>query len=374
MAKIQAERIPVGQKGEYKPCIAHLGGGELLLVCYLNNVKEGLPTYMYRSRDGGRTWEGGRNKTSLPDGGEPYLSQLRDGTLLITGGPWGYRSADGGRTWQKSLEPADFAAKAKSNLSRNILQLKDGSLVQIVDVPGEQKSYQYGNEYVARSYDGGQTWPDLYKTRVEGVPEGYPASIFLEAVLWQARSGKLYAIARARHQYYRLPGRVLTDQELGNAAITLLHYGQPPVKDIADSDFDQFNRMKAFFSTDLGKTWQPGADLGDYGNMFHSILRLRDGRLLFTFTQRSIDPPLGVRAVLGRETEDGFKFDFQHDIIMIDTKTPPGRSSGGGFGPTVQLDDGTLVTSYSYWRPDDTPGIPMPPKLTNCEVVRWRLP
>ena len=33
-------------------------------------------------------------------------------------------------------------------------------------------------------------------------------------------------------------------------------------------------------------------------------------------------PPLGVRAVLGEETPDGFAFDFEHDRIMPDTKTP----------------------------------------------------
>ena len=92
-----AERVPVGGELEYKPNIVHLGGDELLLLCYLNDVEQGLPTYLYRSFDGGRTWEGGRNRTQLPDGGEPYLSQLRDGTLLVTGGPWGYRSEDGGR-------------------------------------------------------------------------------------------------------------------------------------------------------------------------------------------------------------------------------------------------------------------------------------
>ena len=75
-AKLQAERIPVGQKLEYKPNIAYLGGNELLLLCYLCDVAAVYPTYLYRSHDGGRTWEGGRSTTSLPDGGEPYLSQM----------------------------------------------------------------------------------------------------------------------------------------------------------------------------------------------------------------------------------------------------------------------------------------------------------
>jgi len=125
-------------------------------------------------------------------------------------------------------------------------------------------------------------------------------------------------------------------------------------------------------SKDGGANWTI-EELGSYyGEMYPSFLRLQDGRLLFTFTVRAAVPPrlppLGVRAVLGRETHDGFEFDFEHDRIMLDTKTPIGRDSGGGFGPTVQLDDGTLVTSYSYAGPgprgDDK----------HVEVVRWRLP
>ena len=42
-----------------------------------------------------------------------------------------------------------------------------------------------------------------------------------------------------------------------------------------------------------------------------------------------------------------------------------GRDQGGGFGPTVRLDDGTLVTSYSYRDAGDR---------THLEVVRWKLP
>ena len=98
-------------------------------------------------------------------------------------------------------------------------------------------------------------------------------------------------------------------------------------------------------------------------------MRLRDGRLLFTFTLRAAvppnTPPPGVRAVLGREVPEGFQFDFRNDRIILDSKNPIGMLSGGGFGPTVQLEDGTLVTSYSYRTPDEK---------THLEIVRWRLP
>ncbi len=98
--------------------------------------------------------------------------------------------------------------------------------------------------------------------------------------------------------------------------------------------------------------------------MYMSILRLADKRLLLTFTVRDLAPPLGVRAIPGMETDDGFLFDFAHDRLMLDTKTGA-RYQGGGFGPSVQLADGTLVTSYSYRGSDDK---------THLEVVRWNLP
>jgi hypothetical protein len=50
---------------------------------------------------------------------------------------------------------------------------------------------------------------------------------------------------------------------------------------------------------------------------------------------------------------------------MLDLKTPEGQPKGGGFGNTVQLSDGTLVTPYSHRGADGN---------THVEVVRWRLP
>ncbi len=75
-------------------------------------------------------------------------------------------------------------------------------------------------------------------------------------------------------------------------------------------------------------------------------------------------PVAGLPATACPATADGFEFDFAHDRIMLDTKTGS-RFQGGGFGPTVQLDEDTLVTSYScrgeYGK-------------SHLELVRWRLP
>ncbi len=67
----------------------------------------------------------------------------------------------------------------------------------------------------------------------------------------------------------------------------------------------------------------------------------------------------------GYEDENGLHFDLEHDRVVIGAKTPEGKYSGGGFGNTVQLADGTLVTPYTYMDQDDT---------MHADVARWKLP
>jgi len=348
---LPAERIAIGVPNDYKPCIAKLANGDLEISAFHHSKVGGLlyeDILLFRSTDGGRTWSDPAVHSELL-GREPYLTILGDGTQLMTvhlhkkdhRNTWGYvkayvhRSTDDGATWTTKLfEP--FGAVFTGH-SRNVLELSDGSLMMMVCAP-----YNLGNHNkVYRSTDGGATWTHQAAT-VSGVPGNYPWPLFMEAVLWQAPSGKIYAIARVASDYFPIEG-------------------EPP----PPGQGDQFERMILFESDDLGLTWTKGQDLGYYGQMYPSILRLADGRLLLTFTVRAINPPLGVRAVLGEELTDGFAFDFAHDIMMIDTKTPLDKISGGGFGPTVQLDDGTLVTSYSYRDADD---------MLHLEVVRWQIP
>ena len=52
-------------------------------------------------------------------------------------------------------------------------------------------------------------------------------------------------------------------------------------------------------------------------------------------------------------------------LSKIEGKSPWGASQGGGFGNTLQLNDGRLVSCSSYRGPD---------AQTHVEVVRWRLP
>lgn len=355
--RIAAQRIAVGVPGDYKPCLALLPGGDLLLVMFQHVAADGgkvrEDAILYRSADGGKTW--GQRQVLPLLGREPYFSVLKDGTLFLTvhlleedvRNTDGYihsyvhRSTDGGATWSTlKIGAGDVpgaAPKTWTHTSRNILELRDGSLILGVSAGSSI-------DYLWRSKDKGRTWDKSLACKVRGfdlVKNGFPW--YAETVFVEASNGDILGIARCSSD--ALPPLPKTEVPKGD---------------------DNVDRMALFRCRDGGKTWTLEPEMGnDYGEHYQALLRLGDGRLLLTFTVRALRPPLGVQAVLGRETGDGFTLDFQHDRLILEEKTPPDRRSGGGFGNTVRLSDGTLVTAYTYRSADMT---------THAEVVRWKLP
>ena len=349
---IECERIPLGEDDDYKPDLVLLPSGELLLVAFHQHKKEGgkvlEQNLLFRSADGGRSWSPPEKLDLL--GREPYLTVLKDGTLFMTGhllandvrNKHGYihghlhRSTNGGKTWESvRIESEGIQPKASNHSTRNVLELADGTLLLGVDYDGGAGPY-----LMWRSTDGGKNWDKTGKCEPRDFKSKY-GFFGGETWLWQARSGKIWALVRVDSNELPIKDRPI---KAGN---------------------DQSDHFILFSSTDNGRTFERGPDFGDYGEMYMSILRLQDKRLLLTFTVRDLHPPLGVRAIPGVETDDGFAFDFAKDRLMLDTRTPKEKSQGGGFGPTVQLKDGTLVTAYSYRGADDK---------THLEIVRWKLP
>lgn len=356
VSSLPAERIPVGIPGDYKPCVAVMPDGEVLLVAFhmvkMGESKLREDIVFYRSRDGGRTWSERRILDKLL-GREPYLTVLRDGTIFITvhllpqdvrnkdayTHAYIHRSADRGETWTSTrIGPDGFPPKAETLLSRNVLPLPDGTLLLGVDYVG-------GPAYLWRSTDNGVTWKPSEPLKLEGWhSEGIGSMIFGgEGILACTKSGKILIMARVSSEEWPIEGRKFSPTQ----------------------KWDHNDHETLWESSDGGRSFRKTLDLGDYGEMYPSLLRLKDDRLLYTYTVRDLKVPLGVRAIVGRETVKGLVFDFDHDILVIDGKTPKEMPSGGGFGPTIQLPDGTLLTSYSYRSADDQ---------THLEVARWEAP
>lgn len=348
---IVGQRIPLGEPDDYKPCIAKLPNGELLLTAFHQYQRHGNKVMeqnlLFRSLDGGRTWSKSQKLDLL--GREPYLTVLKSGTVFMTGhlleqdvrNEWGYtcgfvhRSDDGGHTWHSTrVEAESIKPKTACRTTRNVLEMQDGSLILGADFDGGD-----GPFFVWRSTDNGHTWDKTQKSEPKDFKSIY-GFFGGETWLWQARSGKIWALVRVDSNEMPIKDRPI---KAGN---------------------DQADHFILFSSSDGAKTFDRIRDFGDYGEMYMSLLRLQDKRLLLTFTVRDLKPPLGVRALIGTENEDGFDLDFSHDRLMLDTKTGS-RYQGGGFGPTVQLNDGTLVTSYSYRGEDGK---------SHLEVIRWKAP
>src|SRR5262245_40469194 len=84
---IPGQRVGLGELDDYKPSLALMPDGELLLTAFhqhqLPNKKVLEQNLLFRSRDGGKTWSKAEKLDLL--GREPYLTVLRDGTIFITG-------------------------------------------------------------------------------------------------------------------------------------------------------------------------------------------------------------------------------------------------------------------------------------------------
>ncbi|MBI3465163.1 MAG: exo-alpha-sialidase [Planctomycetes bacterium] len=357
--QLPAERVVLGEA--YKPSMAMLPDGELVMVALFQDTSVGAGkirewTGLWRSGDGGRSWS---ERVEIKDmiGREQWLTCTRGGTLFATchllandvNNPDSYthsylhRSGDGGRRWQRTrIGPDGFPSRASTTLSRGVVELPDGTLLLGVGV----NELEAGTiAYVWKSRDGGKTWDQSRPRVTMGGYQGRPYhnwdGFFSEDFTFPAKSGKLLHFIRCG------PPALMYPMNDGRAV---------PVGD------DGIDRMMRCESTDGGQTWSDMRDHGDYGMHYPRVIHLRDGRLLMTFTQRSTFYPIGLQAVLS--DDDGETWDFIHDRIIIEGKTPWGMAQGGGFGNTLQLKDDTLVSCYTYRGADDK---------THLEVVRWRL-
>ena len=137
------------------------------------------------------------------------------------------------------------------------------------------------------------------------------------------------------------------------------------------SPFDGWRGIVTAYSTDDGKTWSRPAVHSLYGHVHHSLLTLRDGRILMTYAARIGE--LEGRTYHGHEAvfsyDNGRTWDWQRRFILF-----RGTDHAQHSPQSVLLSDGRVLTvvmhpvSYT-WRDDETRGNLI--GLSNVSVVIW---
>ncbi len=363
--QLPAQRTALGKPGDYKPWLVRCSSGELLMVAFTSeghNDPFRENAIFWRSSDGGRSWEPRREREDV-HGREFAITCLADGTLLMSchilpqdqfnqagGRKWHsklFRSTDHGHHWSEMIiGPKNFPGDVNAGTDRNVLEIPsaDGSGKSTV-LFGVSQGLTAGHTYLWRSIDSGQTWDRSFQPDTQGWDD--LDGFYSNSVTYRAASGKLLHVLRvdATGKYWELPD----------------------VKIAGRVSNDGADRMMMWTSTDGGASWRRYGKFGTFGaggEMYPRFLKLADGRLLLTFTVRSSSTdghPLGLRAIVSYD--DGDHWDFEADRLVLEQKNS--GPSGGGFGNTIQLDDGGLVSCYSYRGVDDK---------THVEVLRWRLP
>ena len=373
-ASLPAVRTPLGLPNDYKPWIAQLQNGDLLVVAFSyggvpkNQLKEGESyserAIFFRSRDGGQTWLPREERHDI-HGREFSLTVLSDGSIIMpchflandafneSGHTYSkiFRSADHGKTWSETrIGPDPFPARASTQSDWTAFEIPDpqrpGKRLACIGVSIAQgRTLAPQNVFLWQSRDGGQTWDKNLRPDTRGWID--VDGFFCQSVTYAGERNRLLHVVRVDR--------------------TGPHWKMKlnPGEDLAGND--NGDRSMLWISTDAGRSWRKHADgerFGTYGEMYPRFLKLADGRLMLTFTVRSGSTdgfPLGLRAILSED--DGDTWDFRRDRLVISYENT--GSSGGGFGNTVQTPDGSLVSVYSYRKPDEK---------TYIEAVRWKLP
>ena len=357
--RIPCVRFPLGVPDDYKPWIARLADGRLLVVAfhqYQNPLNENA--VFWRSDDG-ITW-GPREERKDVHGREFTMTVLSDGTILMPAhhlqgdkfNPYPYtisklfRSTDDSRTWSEiPIGPQFFPTPGGAAADRTAIEMPDPeNPSKKLVLFGVSRGLTKDQVYLWRSWDSGKTWDRSLTPDTQGWDD-YDG-FFGQSSTYRSPAGKMLHVVRVdtRGKYWKIPDLAL-QQQTG----------------------DEGDRMMIWKSTDNGSTWRRHGNSGTfgvYGEMYPRFLKLHDGRLLLTFTVRSNPTdghPLGMRAIVS--DDDGDTWDFMNDRLIISYVNH--GPSGGTYGNTIQLDDDCLVSVYSYRGTDG---------LTHVEAARWNLP
>ncbi len=260
-----------------------------------------------RSLDGGETWqvevpsfldENGREKEPEdPPGGLNFTHPDFAMTLRMVSSREGYSrfyvSYDRCRTWQG---PYKLPAYGRKVISARTDYLVNGTHDLMAFITAGKENGREGRVFLARTRDGGKTWPLISWIGPE--PPGFsimPSSVRLS------------------------PARILTT--------------------LRQKEGDK-HWIDAYLSEDDGQNWRflnrPVDSTGGFVGNPPSLIRLQDGRLAITYGFRS--PPYEMRARLSEDEGQS----WGEEIVL--------RTNAGcedlGYPRTVQRTDGRIVTVY----------------------------
>jgi Neuraminidase (sialidase) len=223
-------------------------------------------------------------------------------------------SKDGGATWS---EPLDFStdltpSEAVIPYGRIVLGT-DGSLrtavVHLPDYPIMTKSAVY----MVVSRDGGKTWTEVSKVADE----------ITETTIAEIAPKEWLALARTR------PAAAPTQGEI-----------------------------RQYRTKDDGATWQDEGLVTKPLAIPPNLIRLKDGRLLLTYSERSFG---GIQAQL---SDDG-GLSWKRPIAISSYK------GEGGYPTSIETADGSIVTAYYSKK---SPALGEGQEKLHAAVVKWHLP
>jgi len=294
----------------------------------------------------------------------PNLTLLPDGTIVATifnkpshgqmaGDVDCWASEDGGRTWRlrgaaTPHEPDGTRMNEATGLARNgdLVVLCSGWSDKILE--GQERwndgPFRAGilSAWVCRSSDGGRTWrvgKDAFPKRG---PDGGSCIPFgdilpgkdgdLRAAIYtviKGRPDRVY-IYRSRDDGKTWGDPVPMEEKVLRNETALLHLGDGKWLAAARG-----NGLALYASEDDGKTWTCRGDVTGLAQHPGHLLRLKDGRLLLTYGNRTE----GDKCVEVRVSGDEGKT-WSGPMRVVDFE------GDGGYPASVQRADGQVVTAY----------------------------
>ena len=234
--------------------------------------------------------------------------------------------------------------------------------------PEHSTARDYIGEWMARSTDGGLSWSAPYRVDLHA-PHG-PIQLSNGQLMYYGKgTGGIVFIGRSdddgltwrRSSFSANTGAVgshLTELhavETATAGRVILH-----IREQSNGGSDH-SFITQFISNDFGMSWEPTGRVSEDGEHPSHLLRLEDGRIVFTTSRRLAIPHRGI---IYRVSDEGNQWSAP---IVLATIPSNGGGWDLGYPTTVQLPGmGRLLTVW-YERPNGA-------SVATLAQHRWQVP